>query len=587
MRDSCLDDNAIAALLSGDLAGSRRAALTAHIDTCHACRALVADLVRDEDPPAEDPPQDPDDPGDDTPHGLLLPNARLGRYVVEGTIGAGAMGVVYAAFDPELGRRVALKLLRPDPRTGAGGDAARTRLLREAQVLAKLTHPNVVAIYDVGTLGAEVFLAMELVEGGTLAEWLAKRRTWRDIVRVFLQIGAGLAAAHAAGLVHRDLKPDNILVGTDGRARVTDFGLSRVAIVLDDAPPPAHAMPLDHDISASGALLGTPAYMAPEQLARRAADAASDQFSFCVALYEALYGCHPLRDGTSLLMLEHGDKAMPPPEGGKIPALIGRTLLRGLERDRVRRFPSMAALMEQLVPVPRRSTARYAMFGLAAVVLVGGSTAAMFAQQPHPAPVTQPDQAAFQKLIAQKEHDLQELRDQLRSRTEADQLEIRRLADQLREKEVELDALVATVARLEARTRTAKAAAGKLGKPPIQPIRDALAGVQSAVTACFDEWAQRNAGTRDEVAEATLVIGLTVTADGQGTMERIISTPDKHPPNDDGVPGRSMLEFCVSEQIAGAHFSPGPEPIDLEVAVQWSPGQVHMMPIVHTHPSVP
>jgi hypothetical protein len=227
------------------------------------------------------------------------------------------------------------------------------------------------------------------------------------------------------------------------------------------------------------------------------------------------------------------------------------------------------------------------MFGLAAVVLVGGSTAAMFAQQPHPAPVTQPDQAAFQKLIAQKEHDLQELRDQLRSRTEADQLEIRRLADQLREKEVELDALVATVARLEARTRTAKAAAGKLGKPPIQPIRDALAGVQSAVTACFDEWAQRNAGTRDEVAEATLVIGLTVTADGQGTMERIISTPDKHPPNDDGVPGRSMLEFCVSEQIAGAHFSPGPEPIDLEVAVQWSPGQVHMMPIVHVHPPVP
>ncbi len=161
----------------------------------------------------------------------------VGRYVVLDRIGAGGMGVVYAAYDPELDRRVALKLLRPDR---FGGDAGRLRLLREAQALARLTHPNVVAVYDVGTFGDRVFVAMELVEGETLRQWLRAEprspRPWREVLERFLPAGRGLAAAHAAGLVHRDFKPENVLLGRDGRARVVDFGLAKALADAAEEP---------------------------------------------------------------------------------------------------------------------------------------------------------------------------------------------------------------------------------------------------------------------------------------------------------------------------------------------------------------
>jgi serine/threonine protein kinase len=198
-------------------------------------------------------------------------------------IGAGGMGVVYAAYDPELDRRVALKLLRPDR---FGSDADRLRLLREAQALARLADPHVVSVYDTGTFGDRVFVAVELVEGETLRQWLgglrAAPRSWREVLARFLPAGRGLAAAHAAGLVHRDFKPENVLLGRDGRVRVADFGLAEAA------PEPGGklaALPAEW-----GLVLGTPAYMAPEQLRGIAVDARSDQFSFCVALFEALYG---------------------------------------------------------------------------------------------------------------------------------------------------------------------------------------------------------------------------------------------------------------------------------------------------------
>src|SRR5437763_1115036 len=198
--------------------------------------------------------------------------ATVGRYVVLDRIGAGGMGVVYAAYDPELDRRVAIKLLRPDR---FSSEAGRLRLLREAQALARLTHPNVVAVYDAGTFGDRVFVAMELVEGETLRQWLGEGpRSWREVLDRFLPAGRGLAAAHAAGLVHRDFKPENVLLGRDGRVRVMDFGLARVeehaqestalpmmvrALTEESVPRPLG--PLTQE----GRVLGTPNYMSPEQ----------------------------------------------------------------------------------------------------------------------------------------------------------------------------------------------------------------------------------------------------------------------------------------------------------------------------------
>jgi eukaryotic-like serine/threonine-protein kinase len=205
--------------------------------------------------------------------GRPAPLDRLGRYELVARIGAGGMGVVYRAFDPELRRHVAVKRAVFDEANEA---RARARFLREAQAMAQLSHPHVVPVYDVGGAGEDVFLAMELVEGGTLTAWLRAPRTAQEILAVFVQAARGLAAAHAHGVVHRDFKPHNVLVSRDGRARVTDFGLARLA----------------GEPEADGAA-GTPAYMAPEQLRGEAGDAQSDQFAFAVALYEALAGRRP------------------------------------------------------------------------------------------------------------------------------------------------------------------------------------------------------------------------------------------------------------------------------------------------------
>ncbi|HTM19495.1 MAG TPA: serine/threonine-protein kinase, partial [Kofleriaceae bacterium] len=201
----------------------------------------------------------------------LAAGSKVGRYVVLELIGGGGMGMIYKAYDPQLDRAVALKLMRP---AAAESDPdASNRVLREAQSLAKLQHPNIVAVHDAGLFGDQVFAAMEYVAGDTVSRWLkVEPRSAEEIVDVFRAAGRGLAAAHAAGLVHRDFKPDNVIVGTDGRVRVLDFGLARPA----------------GDAAAGGPSAGTPAYMAPEQHDHRVADARSDQYSFCVALYEAV-----------------------------------------------------------------------------------------------------------------------------------------------------------------------------------------------------------------------------------------------------------------------------------------------------------
>jgi serine/threonine protein kinase len=241
----------------------------------------------------------------------LSPAARIGRFAVLSRVGEGGMGVVYAAYDGELDRRVALKLLAP----GMVGPEGRARLRREAQAMAKLSHPNVVPIYEVGEHEGRVFVAMEFVEGQTLRAFCRDEvRAWEAVLAAGIQAGRGLAAAHEAGLIHRDVKPDNILIGDDGRARVVDFGLARRS---DDGEPrePRSARPNDEGgpksstrapLTRAGTLMGTPAYLAPEQVERAAATAKSDQFSFCVTLYEALYGELPFADAARRARLDPG-----------------------------------------------------------------------------------------------------------------------------------------------------------------------------------------------------------------------------------------------------------------------------------------
>jgi len=279
--------------------------------------------------------------------------AQVGRYVVRGHLGHGAMGVVLLANDPELGREVALKMLRT-----AGGDerVGRVRLLREAQALARISHPNVVAVHDVGISDGMVFLAMEVVQGGTLKAWLARRtRGWQEILEIFVAIGAGLSAAHQAGLVHRDFKPENVLIDGDGRAKVTDFGLAHAAEVTpappaDDADGSPAELPASASLTTTGMLIGTPAYMSPEQYARLPTDARSDQFAFCVALWEALYRQHPFRSESlqGLAIAVSSGLVAPPDDTRGVPQWVQDCLRRGMSVQPNARWPTMRALLAAL-----------------------------------------------------------------------------------------------------------------------------------------------------------------------------------------------------------------------------------------------
>ncbi|AGC46325.1 serine/threonine protein kinase [Myxococcus stipitatus DSM 14675] len=285
------------------------------------------------------------------------------------------MGVVYAVDDPELGRRVALKMLHPE---GHQREKLQKRLLREAQALARLSHPNIVTLYDVGTHGDAVFLTMELVEGVTLAEWMKEPHPWKEVLQVFLDAGKGLAAAHAAGLVHRDFKPANTLLGKQGRVFVTDFGIA--GELHPEAGAPLHeddklpAIPWGN-LTRTGQLLGTPAYLAPELVIGQRADARSDEFSFCVALYEALFGARPFQGDTLQEVINAAlqGRVSPPKEGVKVPTRVRRAILRGLKGTPEERFPSMQALLTALAPPPHRRVLTWA--AAAATGLLGALVA--------------------------------------------------------------------------------------------------------------------------------------------------------------------------------------------------------------------
>jgi predicted Ser/Thr protein kinase len=306
---------------------------------------------------------------------------RIGRFVVVEAIGQGGMGVVLKAYDPALDRRVAVKLLRPG-RGGSRDSGGTARLAREAQAMARLAHPNVVPVYDVGRYGESLFVAMEYVTGTTLHRWLAERpRGWREVLGVLLQAGRGLEAAHAAGIVHRDFKPANVLVGEDGRARVTDFGLARSS--RDDAAEPTPAAPgvsLDTPITLAGAVMGTPGYMAPEQYVGRPSTPATDQYAFCITLYEALYGQRPFEgtDLPTLTQLTQAGQVPPPPRGTPVPAWLHALIVQGLAPDPVKRHPTMTALLARLEADPSERRRRR-LRGAAAVVLALGVAGALWA----------------------------------------------------------------------------------------------------------------------------------------------------------------------------------------------------------------
>jgi len=363
---TCPSDNEVAAFVAGALHGAEAHAVDVHIDACDLCRALVSEALRDA--------------GSDRSEQL----GHLGRYEVLELLGRGGMGVVYRAYDPDLHRHVAIKVFKE--RAGAELDVrGRERQLREARALARVAHPNVVAVHDVGTVDGAMFMAMELVAGESFDRWRRDApRSVEQLVEVTRQAGAGLAAAHAAGLVHGDVKPTNLLVTPEERVVVVDFGLSM--------PP---------DVAASG---GTPGYMAPEQERRGMLDPRTDQYGLCVTLVEALFGDRSLR--------EPGKQAA---NGEPVPPHVLAVIRRGLARDPAARFANMAELVVALAP-PARARRRLALamgvpagaVAIAAIAWAAGASSSTSSPPPPQArPPEQPSRAAIPIGLITRSSDMQ------------------------------------------------------------------------------------------------------------------------------------------------------------------------------------
>ena len=300
------------------------------------------------------------------------------RYRIGRRLGVGGMGVVYLAFDGSLERNVAIKChQRPEDTREA------QRLTAEALAMAALSHPNVLTVHEVGEHDGNVFIAMEFIPGGTLRDWLdTGPKPWREVVEVFRGIAAGLHHAHEAGVVHRDLKPANILIDRDGRPKIADFGLARIELRAEDEGEPPRTLPTD--LTATGAVAGTPAYMAPELFAGLGAGPASDQFAFFVALYEAICGERPFRASSLPELARRVSEGAPTdlPAATRVPSALGELIRRGLSSDPRLRLQSMAEVQEQLQRIAnrRRTTTAFAL-GTAAATVAGilgfGSATAM------------------------------------------------------------------------------------------------------------------------------------------------------------------------------------------------------------------
>jgi serine/threonine protein kinase len=329
---ACPSDKTFTRLLEGTLSDGEVQALQAHGDGCPACGRTLAELARTMTPGQGD---------------------WLGeRFQLLEPLGIGGMGVVYTAFDSKLQRKVAVKRLRELAVAGSA-ERRRARFLREAQLLASLSHPNVLTVHDVG-VDPELYVVMELVDGWPMSRWISEaepRPDWRRILDLYLQAGRGLSAAHQLGVVHRDVKPENILVARNGRVLIGDFGLAGLAEVAGGTPDPS-ALPTG--LTQTGSVLGTPAYMAPEQHEGKPADALSDQFSFCVSLYESLHGRRPFAGQTGGEIAAAVRTGQPPAGGDGISREVDRVIARGLALIPARRYPSMDALLSALVEAAAR-----------------------------------------------------------------------------------------------------------------------------------------------------------------------------------------------------------------------------------------
>jgi len=336
----CVADETLFALARGELSDAALHDALGHLKDCADCRAVLTEAVRALAPAGSSSAR----PAEITP-------AQIGRYRIEALLGAGASGVVYRAFDPQLERAVALKVLRAELHGSSPGQSE--RLLREAQSMARLSDPHAVTIYDVGLHEGSVYLVMEYIDGPTLSAWLdAAPRTAAELVGVFLAAGRGLWAAHEKGLVHRDFKPENVLVARDGRAKVTDFGLARESQSwlerrkADDPASTALYAP-------TRGLVGTPAYMAPELFEGEPASPASDQFAFCVALFAALFRRHPFRAGEGVALDELVARVAAgtvdkPTFDSAVGERLFHVLRRGLSAAPAARFGDMQELLAAL-----------------------------------------------------------------------------------------------------------------------------------------------------------------------------------------------------------------------------------------------
>lgn len=382
----CATENELLGFAEGTLDTQLHTWVERHVDSCAECMEILAEALRADSTltnmlEPDEPTHNSNAPKPDASTQHLLAaladktayGQKIGRYVLLSHLGQGGMGFVYTAYDPKLDRTIALKLIRPDFDRATG----RTRLMREAQAAARLKHPNVVTIYEAGEAMGLAYIALEYVQGASVRQWLRQGpHPWRRVLSLFLEAGAGLAAAHRAGILHRDFKPDNILLDDEGHPKVADFGLA--AGIRDDALQQTFDNTSDSDASLdmrltqTGTLLGTPPYMAPEQHLCADVDARADIYSFAVSLYEALTGTHPFADATTLDQLLAA-KQKPPvfPSRNKVPGWLRAVVIRGLQPDPAARWPTLDAMLTALRANPAVRRGLQAAVATIAVGVVG------------------------------------------------------------------------------------------------------------------------------------------------------------------------------------------------------------------------